>query len=1278
MQYDLTKYANQRARKTLRVVALSVLCAFFAIVSWSQAMQSFTGHVLDSTGAVIPDAQVVVHNKATNAEVKTVTTNGGVYTVPYLTPGTYDITVLKDGFQVEKKTDILLNISQTSTIDFQLSVGAASEVVTVDASATQVELSKSDRGEVIDSERVAEMPLDGRNPFGLVSQSAGTHDFSSSQYPRPYDNVTGNQYVNGSSQVSQTNIDGLGNDASDLGRSAFTPSVDVVQEFKVVLNAYDASYGHSGGSSMDVSLKSGGNQFHGIADYYMRRSWLDTNDWQSRYNNPSNPNKPPHKRDQYSFELEGPVVIPHVYNGKDKLFFVASYEEMKDILPNPSYNVYSMPNPDWLTGDFSTATYWNTTTNSLEPLTIYDPTKPLRTVVDPIDGKTKQAYTAFDNNKIPKERIDPVAANIVAYYSYFKANTNPGSGYAPWTNNYENLQVEHDLWRNAMLKVDYNPTNNDRFSFRWAGQGRWIAANWNTGAPINDLAQSDGSGAAPQSETGTAQWTHIISSNLVTNLGVSLMTYNDKQNEGVSTSKNIVESLGFASSYYSQLSNNNHFPYIGLSGLPHSSSNGFVDFGASWLGFSAVRHSLDLLPTISWNKGAHTIRAGVNVDFFQWLNPGGGNADNFHFDTNFSQHYYNSTEAPGYSSGLSIASLLLGYPDYGTVYANAHQFWSQHYFAPWVQDDWKITTKLTLNLGLRWDFLSAEKERHNKATGAFDPTVLNPVSSSISSGSTVLGTATNLQGGLTYAGVNGTQRGAYATNMLHVQPRIGFAYAINDRMSLRGGLGETYMTDNSTNNADGFSAQTSYNNSTDNGVTPYTAEKGVGGLSNPIPVVRQSTGSSRGYLEDLGSSITYVNPNFNVPSIWSYSLIYEVALNHHDVISIGYVGSRVPNNPASDNINHVSAQWMAQCDVERGGKRSICDDTSTGQIANPFKGISAFSGTGYYTNDTISKGALTRPYPEFTDITENGATNNGKSWYNSLQVTASHQMNKSLTLHATYTHARAETSGNWTDSNASTSGGWVDTINRVWSRQVSTTGDVNHSITFSGVGYLPFGRGNLLLSKANRLVDEIVSGWEISPLVSYYSGFAWRPTDSGGSSGSVFNSAGNWEMASTGTAINKSMGVKHTILPADGNHKDKRLRGVTPCVGYKDVDTGNIIASPAATAAGCTDIEFVRMPTSGYSVGRNNIDFGVRQPGAYKFDMAVSKSFKIPVATRVHLSESTKLQVRADLLNVLNHPTWDESYNNDPTSLDFGTIGKGPSGPTNTPRYVQLSAKLNW
>ena len=1246
MKYDLMRYEKRGTWKALATFTLSLLCVFPAMICWSQATQQFTGHVVDQTGAVIPAADVIVHNKATGIEVKTVTTNSGDYAALYLIPGTYDITVSKEGFATQKKTDILLNTSQTSTINFELSVGATTQVVSVNASATQVELTKSDRGEIIDNERVTEMPLDARNPFGLFALSPGTHDFSSSQYPRPFDNVTGNQYVNGSPQVSQTNIDGMGDDVSDAGRAGYVPSVDAVQEFKIVLNAYDASYGHSGGSSVDLSLKSGSNAFHGSADEFMRRTWLDTKDFQSNYNGAK---KAEHKRDQYGFEVDGPVVIPHLINGRNKLFFLGTYEKLNDTLPNPSYNTYSIPNPAWLTGDFSTATYWNSVTNSLQPLTIYDPLSPLVTVVDPIDGKTKQAHSPFPGNKIPGNRIDPVAVNILSYLSYLKPNANPGPGYAPWTNNYQNLQVEHDGWHNGAIKIDYNPSTENMFSFRYSNQARSIFANWGVGAPQSDPANGNGQGTAPAAQTYAAQWTHVFSPKLLLNVGVNAMNFDNNQLEGSTLPYNVTAKLGFASAFYNQLDNNNHFLDISSNGLPNAAN--FAELGAGWLGYSGDRHALDFLPTLTYVKGAHTVRAGVNVNFSQWANPKGGNGNGLNFSSNFSNQYWNSSDAPGYSSGMSIASLLLGYPNSGTMNWSTHQFWSQHYVAPWVQDDWKATRKLTLNLGLRWDFTTPETERHNKMTGVFNSSVLNPVSALIPTGTAALGTNKNVQGGLTFAGVNGQSRGAYRMNKMDIQPRIGFAYALSDKMSLRGGVGESYISDQANNGSDGFSSSASYTNSLDNGVTPYTATTGLG-LSNPIPVVPLPSGASLGYSQDLGKSFSFLNPNYQIPALWSWSLTYEMAPTKHDVFSVSYVGNRVPNNPESTNINQISPQWNAQCDIERGGDRQLCD-SSTGQITNPFQGIAGFAGTGYYSSNTLSKSNFTRPFPEFGDITENGAMNNGKTWYNAFQAVGSHQLSRSLTLHATYTHARALSSG-----------GWVDQLNQVLARQVSTSNDVNHSVTFSGVAVLPFGRNRLLFSNANRFVDEVVNGWELAPLYTYYSGFAWRPS-------------GNWEMASTGGSIDRAMGVSHSILAPDGSHKDSRIRGVTPCVGYKDTDTGLIHPSPAATAAGCSAIEFVTAPNS-YAVGRQNVDFGVRQPGAYRFDLAASKSFSIPEGSKIFLGDGAKLQIRADFLNAFNHPAWDEGYNNDPTSIDFGTIGKGPNGPTNTPRYLQLSAKVSW
>ena len=1274
MQINLTLSAKRSMATALRYGVLSIICLLVTAVSLAQAPQQFTGRVADASGAVVPGAQVDVLNQATGVDKKTVTTAQGAYAVPYLLPGTYTITVTMAGFKTEKQTDITLNVDQTSTIDFHLAIGTPTETVTVTADASQIELSKADRGEIIDGQRVSEMPLDGRNPLNLFNLSPGTHDFSQEIYPRPFDLNSHNLYANGSPQVGSYNIDGLSNDAGGTsGAVGLVPSVDALGEYKVVLNAYDASYGHSGGSAIDLSFKSGANQFHGVLDYFMRRTWLDAYGWQVKYQNPTHPQKASHKRDQYSFEFDGPIRIPHLFNGKDKLFYLVNYEFLHDVLPSASYSTFSLPNPAWATGNFGPTApggglqfeYQYPGGNfpnpcgtgvpqCLLPVTIYDPLTPLHPVVDPLDGVTKMAHDPFPNNIIPANRIDPVGAAMLATYAYVKPNNNPGVGFAPWTNNYVNLQVEDDIWRNALVKIDYNPREADRLSFRWGAQGRWNNVNSNTGFPTNDPANMHGNQIQPHSQTGSAQWTHTVSPKLLFNLGVSLISENENGSSYGSTFANESATLGFGQNYYNQLTNNQHFPYINISGLPSAQQYAYLGSNTG-LGSSSVLHSLQFLPTVTFVHGVHTMRAGIDMRFQQFDNPTGGSLDNYNFTNNFTKEFYNFNDATNYTSGSAIASLLLGYPNSGTVYANAHYFYSQHYYAPWFQDDWKLTRKLTVNLGMRWDFLTPRVERHNKVTGVFNPAVVNPVSAGIPAGSIALGSSTTLQGGLTYAGVNGQPRSAFAMNKLDVQPRVGFAYAITDRMSIRGGIGQNYLNDTSNNGNSGFSSSTPYTNSLDNGLTPYTATTGVG-LSAPIATVIQPTGSSLGYLQNLGTSLSFYNPQYHLPSFWSYSLTYEVGITKHDVVSVSYVGNREPNGPTSDDINHISPQWNAQCDVERGGNRQLCDNSSTnpavgGQVANPFLGIAAFKGQSYYNSPTISRSNFTRPYPEFTSITENGITNTSKNWYNSFQATAAHNFS-GLSLHLAYTHAKAETAG-----------GWLDTVNRIVARQVSTTNDVNHSISFSGVGYLPFGRGRLLFSKANRLVDEAINGWEISPLYTYYSGFAWRPGN------------GNWEEASTGTAVDGKMGVDHTTLGPDGQHGYSRIRGASPCVGAKNTDTGAIV--PSASAAGCASVRYVTAPNS-YALSRVNIDYGVRQPGAYTFNMAASKNFKIPGGSRMYLSEATNLQLRVDILNVFNHATWDEGYNNNSSSLDFGTIAKGPSGPTNTPRYLQLSGKFSW
>lgn len=422
-----------------------LFCLMFSRQASAQSGQQFVGHIEDDTHASIAGAKVVILNENTGENVVVKATRAGDYTAPYLKTGTYTITAQMTGFKEVSRTHISLSTDQNSKIDFTLPIGTVSETVTVsNAGTAQIELSKADRGEIIDAERVQELPTDGRNILELFELSPGTINNHSAQFTRPQDNVAGDLFANGGAVLSapvQENLDGGTNDNAN-GYLGYPPPPDSVAEFKVVLNPYDASYGRAGGGAIDVSLKSGTNRIHGDAYDYIRRPFLDAQSYQYDYalsqlqpgGTPPIPTR--HKRDQFGLQLDGPLSIPYIYKGKDKTFFLAQWEQAYETLPGTGATISSIPDPRWATGDFSSAQFLYTppsnakvnvcgagVTRCLQPLIIYDPNSPVTTVVDPLDGKTKRAHSPFPGNIIPTNRLDPTGQAIAQAYAQITPTT---------------------------------------------------------------------------------------------------------------------------------------------------------------------------------------------------------------------------------------------------------------------------------------------------------------------------------------------------------------------------------------------------------------------------------------------------------------------------------------------------------------------------------------------------------------------------------------------------------------------------------------------------------------------------------------------------------------------------------------------------------------------------------------------------------------------------------------------------------------------------------------
>jgi len=1212
-----SKDAEKRILRGWVFVLLATLCS---VSAWGQA---FTGRVTDHTGASVPKASITVHNVATNSDVKTTTTGAGDYTVPYLKPGIYQISASAPGFEMTVRTGLDLQVDQTATVDFTLKVGAATETVTVQADSL-IDFAKADAGEVVENTRVTELPLNGRDAGMLSELVAGASFEGYIGYQRPFDDTQQQLSVNGGGTGNtELMLDGVSNSTggineTGLDRIAYVPPLDSVQEFKIITNPYDAKYGLLAGGVEDVSLKSGTNKIHGDVYEYARRTWLDANTWQNDWNiaratpgtDTSQFSTLKHKLDQYGAELDGPIFIPKVFDGRDKSFFTIQYENWNESAPDTTTT--SVPSPQWLKGDFSNLVYLNG--NAFSPITLYDP---LTITQNPTTGVyTRVPFGPTDTlnptsapNIIPVSRLNQVALNILSYYP--APNTAPSSA-NPFQNNYTLATPAINKYRNVLGKFDENLSTKDRLSLHY---GYWERLEIRNGNGIPGPASDGLLPHVERSNTFTLEETHTFTPILLFDFRATVSARIDGITGGPTFDPT---TLGYSASQLAAMgvSSKTEFPYFSVSEFAGLGTNG---------NGSTESNTLAFFPTLTWIKGKHNIHGGIDARFWQSDNYSVGGGNSWYVDRTWTQYNCGSCGSWDPASGNSIASLLLGNPTSGSDTINVQTFWSAHYWAPFFQDDWKLTKRLTLNLGIRWDFLPAEVERHNRTDYAFDFTAVNPINSTVS----VPGYP-QLLGGVTYAGVNGNPRGAYSLDKGNIQPRVGFAFAVDDKTVLRGGFGETMRTPQNNAPSFGFSASTTYqaNDPTHPGQTyPNLANQ----ISNPYPTVVQPTGSSLGMLEQLGQGPWTVNPHYKIPSFWNYSVGIEHQFRQNDVINIAYVGTQLFNGDSSNNLNPWNPAALRPCNPQFGGNPEICNNA---YVPNPFLGVNGFQGSGDYTNTTVQALQFTTPYPEFGSITQ-WQENGEHTWYNALQVTASHKWNHSLTAHGTYTWSKAMDSGGYVDENYHVPARNIDGLDRT------------NRVTLSGVYLLPVGRGRSFLSTAPRAVDAAIGGWELSGLYIYMTGTPW-----GAPSNYIQN-------AYVQPHIEKATGFIRLVAPCAEqyvqNSTNPSLWQLQQLTLYQ-------------TDVTCHGPDFQAVPSYGETL--DTIYSGIRLPRVQQFDTSLSKNFK--------LIERLGLQIRIDAFNVLNHPLWSEGPDGNIQDSTFGTIERGPTGQSNLPRQVQLSAKVSW
>jgi len=1229
-------------------LSLTWLCLTAVVALGQEFRATITGRVLDQNKAAVANATVTVRNPRTNEAIAVTTNAEGLYNVPFINPGVYSIVVEASGFKRYVRDNQELQVSQTATIDVTLEIGATGETVTITAEAPLLEETKADRGNVIENRRITELPLNARNPFMLSTLTPGITYNGPAIYQRPFDNgAIADWSVNGGqNRNNEFLLDGAPNNSIQGGNNlAYVPPVDAVGEFKIITNSFDAQYGRTSGGVINVQLKSGTNQFHGSLYEFMRRNWLDSNNLLANTQGiPAGRAKDPatgkfipaeHFLDQYGGVIGGPVRLPKKlfgplgYDGRDRTFFMFNYEGYREGTPNPA--VRTVPTEAFLRGDFSD--YKDASGNLI---VIYDPYSP-----NASNNFTRQQFMGCDGktpNVICPNRINKVAQNILGFFP--KPNTKPTSG-DPWRNNFADLpNIANDKFRNWVFKIDQNIGAKDKVFFRYGynnrAEIRWT--NGITSGPAQD-------GQLPLNRinyAGVADWVHTFNSTTVLNIRASANRYVEaaRFQDGLGYD---VTQLGFPASLS---------PQLPTPMFPRFDFSDYISLGRGNFS-SEPTNVFSLQPNLSTVKSAHTLRFGLDLRYTQYarvVSDRGGMR--FNFDRTFTQKDPNTARV---LEGSSIAAFLLGVPTglnssfapQSFVDYNVFPIYMFKYYAPWFQDDWKVTRKLTLNLGLRWDFNGPAVERFNRLNYGFDPTAANPVTARVDKSKLLNGA--NLVGGLGFVGgANGDAPFKY--DKTNIQPRVGVAYSLNDKTVVRGGFGRYYLNPVGSPGypTNGFSIQTPLIASENNNLNALPDI-----LSNPFPSgIVTPPGSNLGLQTALGRGFNYSNPNFKTPHVDNFSLGVQRQLPFGIVAEVSYVGSRTYEGQSQfGGINEPSQAFRDKCDITKGGTPAFCNEN----LPNPFKGVPGFEGTAHFFANTISRYNLNRPFPQFLAITEL-ERNEGRVWYNSAQVLVNKRFSRGLSVSSTYTFSKSLEEATQLPGQQDNTASYIDDVARIKNRSLSFA-DRPHRFTISGVWELPFGKGRRLLGNAGKPLDLLFGGWEAAGSYIFNSGRPWQLP-------------GNVDIVDPNYADVDSKRIFNGV---------EYIQGVKPCVAQYDKNSNGTYKFDAngrptysltanSIKAGCTAPSFVIREQ--YMTRLVPIrDAHIRRPSFQQFDINFSKTFRI--------SERMRFQFRGEAYNLFNTPQYDErAFNTDPTSFDFGGINKAVTGQSNFPRFWQLGFKF--
>jgi len=1017
--------------------AVAVGCFLSSPAPAQETRGTILGRVTDPSGAVIAGAEVRATNVATGVSAGARSNESGNYTLPYLIPGGYSIQSELVGFKKFIREGIHVRVNDTVEVNIQLQVGDTAESIEVRAETPLLSTTEASLGQVIDERRVLDLPSFGSSPMVLVHLAPGVINATDMRLAK-----AGSFSINKNSQFTtdgagtynnEFTLDGVSNTQAQgtSARVGFIPPQSAVAEFKVQTSSFDASVGHTIGALVNVSTKSGGNDFHGEAHWWVRNRVFDA---PNIFQNRSGQRPAVYQDNRYGLSGSGPVRIPGLYNGKNKTFWFYTWEANQFGIPQSFVN--TVPTDAMRRGDLSALLALGSNYQ------VYDPAT---TAAAPGGRFMRQPFV---NNILPPHRLDPVAKNILQHWP---APNQPGTREGR-NNHFSNPTASEDTWVH-LFRLDQAFHQNHRVFLR-LNTDFWEEHK-------NRRFHTDATGIVLNRENQGVAFddVYVFTPAFLMNLryGVTRATFTERR----ITRGFDLTTLGFSPRLAGSVERN-------LATFPNVQAGSLTALG-NWETGDGGNYSLthSLAGALTLLQGNHNFRFGADFRVYR-ENQGRfplSVSPRLDFSSTYTRGPFDTSPSP--PVGGELTSFLLGVPD-GDMIRTDTLAEQDTYFGLYIQDDYKLNSRLTLNFGLRYEMELPLTERFDRSVAHFAFEQASPIAAQARANYAanpipeLPAGQFQVRGGLTFVNTGGNRRAYWRGEKNNFMPRLGLAYQLLSKTILRAGYGLFYDTIgvNRTDSIQtGFSQLTPMQASLDNGLTfvSTTADPFSRGLITPL-------GAAGGLATNLGQSVSFFPVERRQPYVQRWSLGLQRELPGQFLAEAAYVGSRGTRLGVNRQLNFTPGQYLSRSPVRDQPAINFLNQ----QFPNPFFGTDPI-----YTRN-ISRANLLRPFPHFSGVTVNEPI--GYSWYHSLQVRGEKRFSRGYTFLLAYTWSRTMEA--------------VEFLNASDPRPYESASGLDRPqrLVMSGIWELPFGRGRRLGSDWPALVEFLGGGWQLNGVVQRQSG----------------------------------------------------------------------------------------------------------------------------------------------------------------------------------------------